>query len=60
MSSKILDSIKEHLKLPAIVAPMFLVSFSGDMHAGSKAWKTVWRAGQGVGTVKDPETIKEV
>jgi len=26
MSSKILDSIKKRLKLPAIVAPMFLVS----------------------------------
>ena len=30
------------------------------MHAGSKAWKTVWSAGQGVGAVKDPETIKEI
>ena len=36
------------------------IDFSGDMHAGSKAWKTVWSAGQGVGAVKDPETIKEI
>ena len=36
------------------------IDFSGDMHAGSKAWKTVWSAGQGVGSVKDPETIKEI
>ena len=36
------------------------IDFSGDMHAGSKAWKTVWSAGQGVGTVKKPETIKEI
>lgn len=36
------------------------IDFSGDMHAGSKAWKTVWSAGQGVGSVKKPETIKEI
>ena len=30
------------------------------MHAGSKAWKTVWSAGQGVGNVRKPETIKEI
>ena len=36
------------------------IDFSGDMHAGSKAWKTVWSAGQGVGNVKKPETIKEI
>ena len=36
------------------------IDFSGDMHAGSKAWKTVWSAGQGVGNVKRPETIKEI
>ena len=36
------------------------IDFSGDMHAGSKAWKTVWSAGQGVGNVRKPETIKEV
>ena len=30
------------------------------MHAGSKAWKTVWSAGQGVGNVSKPETIKEI
>ena len=36
------------------------IDFSGDMHAGSKAWKTVWSAGQGVGNIKTPETIKEI
>ena len=36
------------------------IDFSGDMHEGSKAWKTVWSAGQGVGNVKRPETIKEI
>ena len=36
------------------------IDFSGDMHAGSKAWKTVWSAGQGVGNVKKRETIKEI
>ena len=36
------------------------IDFSGDMHAGSKAWKTVWSAGQGVGNVKKPETIKQI
>ena len=36
------------------------IDFSGDMHAGSKAWKTVWSAGQGVGSVRKPETIKQI
>ena len=36
------------------------IDFSGDMHAGSKAWKTVWSAGQGVGSVQDPETVKDI
>ena len=36
------------------------IDFSGDMHSGSKAWKTVWSAGQGVGNVKKPETIREI
>ena len=36
------------------------IDFSEDMHAESKAWKTVWSAGQGVGNVKKPETIKEI
>ena len=36
------------------------IDFSGDMHAGSKAWKTVWSAGQGVGNIKNPETIKDI
>lgn len=36
------------------------LDFSGDMHAGSKAWKNVWSAGQGVGAITKPETIAEV
>ncbi len=34
--------------------------FSGDMHAGSKAWKHVWSAGQGVGGITKSESIAEV
>jgi nitronate monooxygenase len=36
------------------------LDFSGDMHAGSKAWKHVWSAGQGVGGITKPETIAAV
>lgn len=36
------------------------LDFSGDMHAGSKAWKHVWSAGQGVGSITDPESISDV
>jgi len=36
------------------------LDFSGDMHAGSKAWKHVWSAGQGVGAIKGPERIADV
>ena len=36
------------------------IDFSGDMHAGSKAWKTVWSAGQGVGQVSVPETMADI
>ena len=36
------------------------LDFSGDMHAGSKAWKHVWSAGQGVGGVTERETIAEI
>jgi nitronate monooxygenase len=36
------------------------LDFSGDMHAGSKAWKHVWSAGQGVGAIQDPEGIADV
>ncbi len=36
------------------------LDFSGDMHAGSKAWKHVWSAGQGVGGIRKPETVAEV
>lgn len=27
------------------------IDFSGDMHEGTKAWKTVWSAGQGCGVI---------
>ena len=36
------------------------LDFSGDMHAGTKAWKHVWSAGQGVGGVTGRETIAEI
>ncbi len=36
------------------------IDFSGDMHAGPKAWKNVWSAGQGVGRIAKPETIADV
>lgn len=36
------------------------LDFSGDMHAGSKAWKHVWSAGQGVGGITKPETVADV
>ena len=36
------------------------IDFSQDMHAGTKAWKHVWSAGQGVGLVKTPESVADV
>lgn len=36
------------------------LDFSGDMHAGTKAWKHVWSAGQGVGGISKPESIADV
>ena len=36
------------------------LDFSGDMHSGSKAWKNVWSAGQGVGGITKPETVADV
>ncbi|WP_299417375.1 nitronate monooxygenase [uncultured Sulfitobacter sp.] len=36
------------------------LDFSGDMHAGSKAWKHVWSAGQGVGGITEPESTADV
>ena len=36
------------------------IDFSQDMHAGTKAWKHVWSAGQGVGMVNAPETVADV
>ena len=36
------------------------LDFSGDMHAGSKAWKHVWSAGQGVGGITGPERIADI
>ena len=36
------------------------IDFSGDMHSGTKAWKTVWSAGQGVGAITKSETVSDV
>lgn len=36
------------------------IDFSGDMHSGSKAWKNVWSAGQGVGSVQRIEPVAAV
>ena len=36
------------------------IDFSSDMHAGSKAWKHVWSAGQGVGLVQGRETVADI
>ncbi|MBC56643.1 MAG: nitronate monooxygenase [Confluentimicrobium sp.] len=36
------------------------IDFSGDMHSGAKAWKTVWSAGQGVGQIHGIEPIAEI
>ncbi|WP_299150893.1 nitronate monooxygenase [uncultured Tateyamaria sp.] len=36
------------------------LDFSGDMGAGSKAWKHVWSAGQGVGGITKPEAVADV
>ncbi len=36
------------------------IDFSGDMHSGSKAWKHVWSAGQGVGTINAIEPVSKI
>ncbi|MCR8548859.1 nitronate monooxygenase [Salipiger sp. P9] len=36
------------------------IDFSGDMHAGAKAWKTVWSAGQGVGQIRRIEPLDAI
>lgn len=36
------------------------IDFSQDMHTGTKAWKHVWSAGQGVGLVNAPESVADV
>lgn len=36
------------------------IDFSGDMHSGSKAWKHVWSAGQGVGVIQHVETVSDI
>jgi nitronate monooxygenase len=36
------------------------IDFSGDMHADVKAWKNVWSAGQGVGSVRKVAPIAEI
>ncbi len=36
------------------------IDFSGDLHAGARAWKTVWSAGQGVGGVTAIEPMADI
>ncbi|CUH82561.1 NAD(P)H-dependent flavin oxidoreductase [Tropicibacter naphthalenivorans] len=36
------------------------IDFSGDMHAGTKAWKTVWSAGQGCGVIDRVEPVAAI
>lgn len=36
------------------------IDFSGDMHSGAKAWKTVWSAGQGVGQIDRVESLGQI
>ena len=36
------------------------LDFSGDMHAGTKAWKTVWSAGQGCGAIDRVESTADI
>jgi len=36
------------------------IDFSGDMHSGAKAWKTVWSAGQGVGQIAKVEPLGQI
>lgn len=36
------------------------IDFSQDMHTGTKAWKHVWSAGQGVGLVNTSESVADV
>lgn len=36
------------------------IDFSGGMQAGPKAWKNVWSAGQGLGSITKPETVAQV
>jgi nitronate monooxygenase len=45
-----LDDMKAEAKL----------DFSGDMHAGTKAWKTVWSAGQGCGQNQQVQPLAEI
>ncbi|WP_121629494.1 NAD(P)H-dependent flavin oxidoreductase [Tropicibacter alexandrii] len=45
---------------PEDMAATAKIDFSQDMHNSAKAWKSVWSAGQGVGTVTGRETVAEV
>ena len=36
------------------------IDFSKDMHEDTKAWKTVWSAGQGVGSVQRSEAVAQI
>ncbi len=45
---------------PEDMAGSAKIDFSQDMHSGSKAWKHVWSAGQGVGGVSKREAVSDV
>lgn len=45
---------------PEDMAASAKIDFSQDMHSGSKAWKHVWSAGQGVGGVSKREAVADV
>ena len=36
------------------------IDFSQDMHSDTKAWKTVWSAGMGVGQLTRPESMADI
>jgi nitronate monooxygenase len=44
----------EQLQAPA------KIDFSGQINSGSKAWKTIWSAGQAVGLVEQEETVAQI
>ena len=55
-----IDSIKAAGLSPEETKNIAKIDFSGDMHSDTKAWKTVWSAGQGVGSITKNETVSDV